>query len=97
MVLRAVALVGRGDGAIDLDAAGGARELVVGAAEFDLDAVNDGAYARFAHRRLQGVAGLVDGHNSHRHGEAVGELNRPLLPHLQIGDGEGENRGEKEK
>lgn len=95
MVLGSVGEIGGGDGAIDLDAAGGTREFVVAAAEFEFDAIDSYVNASFANSRLRSVARFTGGGELDGDGEAVRERNIALFAGLQIGHGEGESGGQE--
>ena len=95
VVVGRVGEIGGGDGAIDLDAAGGAREFVVAAAEFELDAVDGDVDAGFANGRLRAVARFAGGGELDGDGEAVGKHYVALFAGLQIGHGEGDRGGQE--
>ena len=80
-----------------MGAAGGLGEFVVGAAEFDGDAIDNGADAGFADGVLGGVAGLVGGEELDGDFGAVGEFDGALLADLQIGNDKGHGGGEEEE
>ena len=95
MIFRAIAEIGRRDWTIHLHAPRNAREFIVGATQFDLDAIDNGADTSFADGKLRAVARLTYSRDLDGNGESIWQDDRAPLTGLEIHDSEGNDCGEK--